>query len=896
MIAQVQPLTTTRRLSGPFDYALPERPVRVGSIVRVPFGRQALDGVVVGLAEHTDVAPDRLVAPTGVREDDVPEDLVELALWMATEYCSTPARALQLVLPPRGKPRTEPWAFRTDGPLDGERLNDNQRALLEALPMRATGQLPALRRLEARGLVAIEDRQRRRAPRTDAQPSAPVELTADQEAAIAAVEAGGSHLLHGVTGSGKTEVYLRAAAAALARGEGVIVLVPEIALTPQTVGRFQARFGDTVALLHSALGEGERYDEWRRLRTGEARIAVGPRSAVFAPVADLGLVVVDEEHDASFKHEGDPRYDARTVAAERARRAGARLLVGTATPRPETWHALPHLRLPDRVDSRPLPPVRVLDMRGARHPLHPETRRALATARKSIVLLNRRGWSNFLSCRSCGKTWECPNCEVALVLHRAENAHRLPPLRPSRAGARALRRLRLAVGRPPRRRDRARRARAARGPGRADLPPRRRHGRRQGRRPGAARALPRRAVGAAARHPDGGQGPRLPRRHARRRARRRQHAALSRLPRRGADVRADRPAGRPRRARGERGGRVLVQTSAPDAAAIEAASRHDADGFLAGELERRRALGYPPFADLIRVVCSAEDGAAARAAAGAVAAAVDGAPRTEVLGPAPLFRLRGRERFQVVVKTGERGRGRARDRRRRRRGGARPRAPRRGLQRRRRPAINCRSHGPRGPDSAPHPGGGRGAPRPDRPGDAGAPRRGAASSSASTATRCCAAARSRSSSSTSGCAEEVRRMGRLMHDALGIGLAATQVGVMHRVLVYRVDPDAPVAAVVNPVLEWASEEREPLEEGCLSLPGVLVEVERPIHVRVRARDEHGEEQLIEASGLEARVLQHEMDHLDGVLILDRTTRDQRKQAMRALREAGAGTPPLGVGA
>ena len=145
-------------------------------------------------------------------------------------------------------------------------------------------------------------------------------------------------------------------------------------------------------------------------------------------------------------------------------------------------------------------------------------------------------------------------------------------------------------------------------------------------------------------------------------------------------------------------------------------------------------------------------------------------------------------------------------------------------------------------------------------------------------------------------ADEARRMGRLMHDALGIGLAATQVGVMHRLLVYRVDPDAPVAAVVNPVLEWASKEREPLEEGCLSLPGVLVEVERPIHVRVSGLDERGDDLLIEASGLEARVLQHEMDHLDGVLILDRTSRDQRKQAMRALRDAAAGTPPLGVGA
>jgi peptide deformylase len=133
--------------------------------------------------------------------------------------------------------------------------------------------------------------------------------------------------------------------------------------------------------------------------------------------------------------------------------------------------------------------------------------------------------------------------------------------------------------------------------------------------------------------------------------------------------------------------------------------------------------------------------------------------------------------------------------------------------------------------------------------------------------------------------EEVRRMGEIMHDALGIGLAATQLGVMHRVLVYRVEPDAPLAVLVNPVLEWSSDDDEPMDEGCLSLPGVLVEVERPVHVRVRGRDEHGEELRIEASGLEARVIQHEMDHLDGVLILDRTSRDQRKRAMRALREA-----------
>jgi primosomal protein N' (replication factor Y) len=672
MIARVEPITTTRRLSGPFDYALPDEPVDVGSIVRIPFGRQKLDGVVVGMADTTELAPERLVAPTAVREDDVPADLVALALWMAAEYCSTPARALALVMPPRGKPRTELWALPT-GAEDGQRLTGNQRALLERLPAPATGEVAALRRLEARGLVKLEPRQRRRAPRTDVEPQAEVALTPDQEAAVAAVEAGGTYLLHGVTGSGKTEVYLRAAAAALERGEGVIILVPEIALTPQTVGRFQARFGDTVALLHSALGEGERYDEWRRLRTGEAQIAVGPRSAVFAPVTNLGLIVVDEEHDASYKHEGDPRYDARTVAAERVRRAretaaadgragqaaaaggraGARLLVGTATPRPETWHTMPRLSLPDRVDSRPMPPVRILDMRGARHPLHPETRRALSSSRKAIVLLNRRGWSNFLSCRTCGKTWECPQCDVALVLHRHENAiachhcghrERVPDrcdacgsLAVARHGAgteRIEHELREGLDVPVFRLD-------ADTAGSKDAVPELL---------ARFRAAPEglllgtQMVAKGHDFPDVTLGVVLDADSTLRfpdfRAEERTFALIAQL------------AGRA--GRGPKGGRVLVQTSAPDAPAIAAAAQHDARGFLAGELERRRALGYPPFADLIRVVCSAEDGAPARAAAGMVAAGVQGVPRTEVLGPAPLFRLRGRERFQVVVKTGAR--------------------------------------------------------------------------------------------------------------------------------------------------------------------------------------------------------------------------------------------------
>jgi primosomal protein N' (replication factor Y) len=668
MIAQVEPLTTTRKLSGPFDYLLPEQPVDVGSIVRVPFGRQALDGVVVRLAPDTDVEEERLVAPLSVRGDSVPADLVDLALWMAGEYCSTPARALALVLPPRGKAKTALWAQATGAHADG-RLTDGQRALLARLPGPAGADLGAFRRLEKRGLVTIAPRASRRAPRTNPVDDRLVELTPEQAAALAEIEAAPNEarLLHGVTGSGKTEVYLRAAAAALHRGEGVIVLVPEIALTPQTVARFAARFGDTVALLHSALSEGERYDEWRRLRAGEARIAVGPRSAVFAPVERLGLIVVDEEHDASYKHEGDPRYDARHVAAARAAYTGARLLLGSATPRPETAQGVKRLRLPVRIDAAPrpgtagggdtrgLPPVRVLDMRGARHPLHPETRRALGSARKSIVLLNRRGWSNFLTCRSCGKAWECPDCDVALVLHRAEGflachhcGHRervpqrcdacgsLSVVRHGAGTERIEAELQAALDVPVFRLD-ADTAQVK------DAVPEllaRFHA------APAGLLLGTQMVAKGHDFADVTLGVVLDADSTLRfpdfRAEERTFALIAQL------------AGRA--GRGARGGRVLVQTSTPDAPAIVAAAGHDADGFLARELERRRALRYPPFADLVRVVCSAAGGAPARAAAARVAEAIAASTtaQTELLGPAPLFRLRARERFQLVLKTTER--------------------------------------------------------------------------------------------------------------------------------------------------------------------------------------------------------------------------------------------------
>ena len=629
-IARVEPLTRTRAVRGPFDYRLrsDQHEAEVGAVVRVPFGGRTMLGVVVSRAEDSELDPERLAEPIAVLPAHLRPDLVELAMWMAREYCSTPSRALSLMLPP------------------------------------GAGRVP---------------RRRVRPPGEDPDDVAPAaaslpRLTAEQEKALERVlhglGAGGDHfLLHGVTGSGKTEVYLRAVAAALEAGRGAIVLVPEIALTPQILSRFQARFGDLIAVQHSAMTGAERREQWRRLRAGEARVCVGPRSAVFSPVESLGLVIVDEEHDGSYKHEGDPRYDARAVAERRAEQHGAVLLCGSATPRPESVARMKRLRLPERIDGRPLPPVEVLDMRGAHHPLHPQTRMALADVRraggKAIVLLNRRGWSNFLSCRTCGRVWSCPNCEVALVLHLAPSGRHATgrafvachhcghrervPERCTACGSAALARhgagtqrleheLTAALGGdgafPVWRLDAD--VVASRGAVASTLAA-------FGKAPSGV-LVGTQMVAKGHDFPDVTLGVVLDAEQTLRfpdfRAEERTFALLTQL------------AGRA--GRGERGGAVLVQTLAPEARSIRFAARHDADGFLEGELERRRVLCYPPFGSLIRIVCSAADEAPALTLAGEFHRRLI-LPEAVVLGPAPLFRLRGRARAQLLVKASDRG-------------------------------------------------------------------------------------------------------------------------------------------------------------------------------------------------------------------------------------------------
>jgi primosomal protein N' (replication factor Y) len=694
VIARVQPLTRTRAVRGPFDYRLTaeQADVAVGSLLRIPFGAQRTLGVVVELAEHSELEPERLAEPEAVLGTGLSPDLVALAHWMASEYCSTPGRALSLMLAPGAAQGTGAHrvltAQLTDAGeaalVDGTRLTDSQRAQLTALhdigPTVASELgTSGLRRLESRGLVALERRVRPRRPVQRALGAASAiapALTPDQDAALdtllSALESPGGadagFLLQGVTGSGKTEVYLGAVEATLRAGRSAIVLVPEIALTPQVLWRFQARFGDVVAVLHSALSQGERHEEWMRLRTGEARVCVGPRSAVFAPVPDLGLIVVDEEHESSYKHEGDPRYDARRVAWWRARRSGALLVFGSATPRPESVREMRRLRLPTRVDRRPMPPVQVLDMRGHHQPLHPETRMALADLRraggKAIVLLNRRGWSNFLSCRACGRVWLCPNCDVALVLHRhggfvachhcghreavAERCPACASVSVARHGAgteRIEHELREALGSDPTHPFPIFRLDAD-----ASTLDARARTLQAFERAGAGVLVGTQMVAKGHDFPDVSLGVVLDADQTLRfpdfRAEERTFALITQL------------AGRT--GRGDGGGwvdghrsRVLVQTLAPDARPIGYAVRHDSDGFVADELTRREALGYPPYASLIRVVCSAPEDGLARDAATALLQALGGIDAA-VLGPAPLFRLRGRFRHQLVIKASTR--------------------------------------------------------------------------------------------------------------------------------------------------------------------------------------------------------------------------------------------------
>jgi len=601
-LASVFPLVSARALARAFTYEVPDA-VRKGAVVEIRFAHARRRGVIV----EVDVEAPEGVEPAEIERvlEELPSALVDLALWLADYYGSTPARALGLVAPEYPSRRGERRAPASSAALPAEpaptRLSDTQQA--------------ALQRID--GLLA---------------------------------KGGGNVLLEGATGSGKTEVYIRACEAALAAGRGAIVLVPEIALTPQTVGRFRARFGDAVALLHSGLSEAERRDERERILAGEAPVVVGARSAVFAPLAHVGVICVDEEHDASYKQESDPRYDARTVAAKRAALEGAVAVFGSATPRPESWQALERLELGGRI-AAPMPTVRVVDLREEKAyplsaPLLAELGGLAEKGGKAILLLNRRGVAPALHCRACGTTRRCANCDVALTLHgdgslRCHHCAAREPAGETCPACGSAELARIGAGTQKLERELEKHV--------PELE-RIRLDADSTSKPGELRAALERFAAAdravlvgtqmvakghhfagveLAAVVDADTGLALPDF----RAEERTFQLLTQL------------AGRSGR---DAPGRVIVQTFQPDSRAVQYAARHDVAGFLAGELARRQALGYPPFRHLVRVVVSGPDEADPMRALEELKA---GLAEFDLLGPAPLLRLRNRHRAQLIGKT-----------------------------------------------------------------------------------------------------------------------------------------------------------------------------------------------------------------------------------------------------
>ena len=564
-----------------------------------------------------------------------------------------------------------------------DRLANRESVLLEELRDVLKDARAVVRSLSDKGLVEFEEVEAIRdpffrAPVTRDEPPAP---NAAQQVAIDTItgailkRSAEAFLLHGVTGSGKTEVYLRAIDQVRSAGRGAILLVPEIALTPQLVGRFRARFGDDIAVLHSGLTARQRDDAWQALRKGRVQVAIGARSALFAPVADLGLIVVDEEHDPSFKQDEGFRYHARDMALLRAQYCGAVCVLGSATPSVETYHRANHgliglLSLPTRATGATMPDVEIVDLRRHRRgptghplvsgPLHAAIGRCLESSHQAIIFLNRRGFAPSLRCASCGAVAECPACSVALTEHRGQGAlrchycdfHRSVAVPCALCGSTEYKRL---------------------GVGTEQL------------QKAVEESFPKACVARLDRDTASGDGV---------------EAVLDRLRSGDVDVLvgtqmvtkghdiagvtlvgvalADQSLAFPdfrasertfqllaqvagRAGRADTRGEVVLQTFQPDHPAVRFAAQHDYESFYAEEIRDREEVGYPPFARLVTVRVHAGAEAGARGATQLLAdtarqhqAVKDGA--VQVLGPAPapLLRLRGRYHYRLLLKSPDR--------------------------------------------------------------------------------------------------------------------------------------------------------------------------------------------------------------------------------------------------
>jgi primosomal protein N' (replication factor Y) len=711
-------------LGNSFTYAIPaslaER-VCPGARVLCSFGRRKVAGVVLAVRDQPPkVEADKIKPLIGLLDATpvLPIELLRFLEELARYYFAPIGEVLRLALPaverevlkgleaqgellPGETPERSKsigravWVARaTDAVEEPGTLRGQAAAVLAWL--RAHGEAPVaqlgerwgnaravLGKLAERGLVGLEQRIVESADDSFAvERDTPPDLVPAQRACVDRIAAAladararpEAYLLFGVTGSGKTEVYMRAIARCRQLGRGALVLVPEIALTPQLVGRFRARFGDEVGVVHSALPDGARHRMWKKLHSGELGIAVGARSALFAPVRDLGLVVVDEEHDGSFKQEEGVRYHARDMALLRAHRAGALALLGSATPSLESIALarrgkMIELSLPERATRAAMPLVEIVDMKrigpgpsGERQlslPLHRAIEETLAQREQSIVFLNRRGFAPAVLCQSCGIVQSCKLCSVALTFHRrgglrchyCDFSAPLPDRCPQGRG-----------------RDRCGGELSLEGLGTEKLES------------AIAAAFPSARVGRLDR--DVAAGAKSARIIERMRAGEIDILVGTQMVTKGHDlprvtlvgvVNADAALSLPdfraaergfqllvqvagRAGRHERPGRVIIQTFNPDHPAIVCAVQHDVAGFIARELEARREVGYPPYRRLALVRISAVDEAVARHTAGRIAARARSSRDAEVLGPAPapIARKQNRYRFRVAVRARER--------------------------------------------------------------------------------------------------------------------------------------------------------------------------------------------------------------------------------------------------
>ncbi|MDB6056002.1 MAG: priA [Verrucomicrobiales bacterium] len=482
MIARV---TLEIALRKEFDYLVPPPllgEIEIGTRVKVPFGSREVMGCVTALVEESTHTNLRSIVRVIGKQSLVTPKVLALARWIGEYYCCAPEIALKSVLPESVRKEKDGWRERLmvrllPAPSLLPKITKRQQQILDLLRDRPQYPLQELleaaettgetvRRLEDKGMVTIGQEISERDPYADEiiLPTKSLELNSEQALAlkqiIAALDAPQqlsanpaenlksakpddvthrTFLLHGVTGSGKTEVYLQALSHTLQQGKGAIVLVPEISLTPQTVERFKARFSSgpvrtLVAVLHSHLSSGERHDEWHKIRQGRARIVIGARSAIFAPIDPLGLIIVDEEHEHSYKQEEAPRYHARDVAVVRGKMEGAVVVLGSATPSMESFYNVQKkkyslLEMPSRADDKRMPIVRVVDMRQAArqekgppifsHQLKEAILQRLEKKEQVMLFLNRRGFATSLQCNLCGYVAQCPNCSVSLTYHRA---------------------------------------------------------------------------------------------------------------------------------------------------------------------------------------------------------------------------------------------------------------------------------------------------------------------------------------------------------------------------------------------------------------------------------------------------------------------------------------------